>query len=165
MNAGLLSLVPNAGQAPAVPPPALPPAPFLFVTVGVPDGTKVTWHPTGKEETTTTGPVGLRPGYPYRFQLSDIPGLKGTVLHPSIEVRGALVPRPGLEDVSKHPVPIEFTENDIDRAVHGRLTTKVYYLEDPEKAVPVAGVAGHALEFPAESVEEAVKDARGRGRP
>ncbi|HEX3146686.1 MAG TPA: hypothetical protein VHR66_01205 [Gemmataceae bacterium] len=165
MNVGLLSLVLTVGQAPAVPPPALPPAPFLFVKVGVPDGSKVTWHPTGKEETTTAGPVGLRPGYTYRFQLTDVPGPTGTVLHPSIEVRGVLVPRPGLEDVSKHPVPIEFTENDIDRVLQGRMITKVYYLEDPEKAVPVAGVAGHALEFPAESVEEAIKDARGRGRP
>ena len=136
----------------------------MFVTVSGPDATKVTWYPTSPDAVTTAGPVGLRPGYPYRFQLSDVPGPKGTVLHPSIEVRGSLVPRPGLPDVAKHPVPIAFNENDIERALAGRLITKVYYLEDPEKAVPIAGVAGQALEAPAESEEEAVKDARGRGR-
>src|SRR5262245_40630819 len=98
MNVGLLTLALALGQhpAPAVPPPALPPSPFLFVTVTAPGDIQVTWHPAGKEETTTAGPVGLRPGYPYRFQLSDIPGARDVVLHPSIEVRGALVPRPGL---------------------------------------------------------------------
>jgi uncharacterized repeat protein (TIGR01451 family) len=166
MNVGLLTLALAVGQpvAPAVPPPALPPAPFLFVTVAAPEGTQVTWHPAGKEETVTAGPVGLRPGYPYRVQLSDIPGARGVVLHPSIEVRGALVPRPGL-DVSKHPVPIAFTADDIDHALQGRMVTKFYYLEDPETAVPIEGAAGQALEFTAENEDEAIRAARLRGRP
>ena len=167
MNVGLLSLALAVGQppAPAVPPPALPPAPFLFVTVSGPGLTRVTWHPTGAEETTTADPVGLRPGYPYRFRLSDLPGANNTTLYPTIEVRGALVPRPGLADVSRHPVPIAFNENDIDRALQGRMVTKFYYLEDPETALPIAGVAGQALEAPADSEEEALRAARLRGRP
>src|SRR5205085_6175474 len=40
-----------------------------------------------------------------------------------------------------------------------------YYLEDADRALPVEGVAGQALEFPAESEEEAIKAARTRGRP
>jgi uncharacterized repeat protein (TIGR01451 family) len=166
MNVGLLSLALAVGQpiAPAVPPPALPPAPFLFVTVAVPEGGQVTWFPTLRDETTTSSPVGLRPGYPYRFQISGV-GPKGTYLYPSIEVRGSLVPRAGLPDVSKHPVPIAFTGDDIDHALLGRMVTKVYFLEDPDKAVPVAGRPGEAMEAPAESEEEAVKDARARGRP
>ncbi|HJZ92924.1 MAG TPA: hypothetical protein VKE40_18765 [Gemmataceae bacterium] len=165
MNAGLLSLALLVGQPvhPAVPPPALPASPFLFVTVSAPPGSQVTWYPMTDQATNTDKAVGLRPGYPYRFQLSDVPGPRGTVLFPSIEVRGSLVPRPGL-DVLKHPVPILFTERDIDRALDGRLVTKVYYLEDPDQAVPVAGTPGEALESAAVSEDDAIKEARARGR-
>jgi len=163
MNVGLLTLALTVGQpvAPAVPPPALPPAPFLFVTVAVPEGGKVTWYPMLPPEQASPA-AGLRPGYPYRFQISDF-GRKGVLLYPSIEVRGALVPRPGL-DVTKHPVPIAFTGDDIDRALEGRMVTKVYYLEDADRAAPVAGRPGEALEGPSDSVEQAVEDARQRGR-
>ena len=115
MNMGLLTLAMTIGQPvmPAVPPPALPADPFLFVTVTTPAGAKVTWQPHAADAATTNGPVGLRPGYPYRFQVSDIAGAKGTNLYPSIEVRGSLVPRPGLPDVSKHPVPILLSDHDI----------------------------------------------------
>jgi len=167
MNASLLALAMTVGQpvGPAVPPPALPASQFLFVTVSAPAGSKVTWQPHTSEAAITDGPVGLRPGYPYRFQISDIPGAGGTVLYPSIEVRGSLVPRPGLTDVSKHPVPIALTELDLARVLEGRLVTKIYYLEDPEKAAPVSGAPGEALEGTASTEEDAIKEARGRGRP
>src|SRR5262245_53004179 len=125
MNVGLLTLAMTVGQP--IAPAALPPAPFLFVTVSLPEGGKVTWYPTLRDEQTTAGPVGLRPGYPYRFRLSEV-GRKGVSLYPSIELRGSLVPREGLTDVSKHPVPIAFTGDDIDRALEGRMITRVYYL-------------------------------------
>ena len=113
MNVGLLTLALSVGQpvAPAVPPPALPASPFLFVTVGVPEGGKVTWYPTLRDEQTTAAPVGLRPGYPSRFRVSDL-GRPGVSLYPSIEVRGSLVPRAGLPDVSKHPVPIAIHQGE-----------------------------------------------------
>lgn len=163
MNVGLLTLALTVGQpvAPAVPPPALPASPFLFVTVNLPEGGKVTWYPMLPPEQVSAA-AGLRPGYPYRFQISEL-GRKGVALYPSIEVRGSLVPRPGL-DVTKHPVPIAFTGDDIDRALEGRMVTKVYYLEDADRAPPVTGRPGEAIEGPADSVEDAVEDARHRGR-
>src|SRR5437762_3547630 len=126
MNIGLLSLALAVGQPAALPPgpddpPFVPAAPFLFVTVNAPKGAKITWHPMSAEATTTNGPVGLRPGYLYRFQISDIPETKNVVLYPSIEIRGTLIPRRALPDVSKHPVPIALSERDIDRIVDGRV--------------------------------------------
>lgn len=170
MNIGLLSLALVVGQPEAFPPgmngpPVVPAAPFLFVTVNAPKGSKITWHPMSSEATTTNGAVGLRPGYFYRFQISDIPEAKNVVLYPSIEIRGTLIPRPGLADVSKHPVPIALSDRDIDRIVDGRVVTKVYYLEDPAQAVPLQGTEGEALESFAESDEDAIKEARLRGRP
>jgi uncharacterized repeat protein (TIGR01451 family) len=170
MNIGLLTLALTVGEPAALRPgpdgpPLVPAYPFLFVTVNAPKGTKVTWHPTTTEATETSGPVGLRPGYFYRFQLSDIPEQRNVVLFPSIEIRGTLIPRHGLPDVWKHPVPISLTDRDIDRILGGRFVTKVYYLEDPTQAVPLQGTPGEALEGFAESEEDAISDARHRGRP
>ena len=169
MNIGLLSLAIAVGQPAALPPgpagpPVVPAAPFLFVTVTGPNGSKVTWQPTSTEATQTNGPVGLRPGYVHRFQVSDFPDEKNVVLFPSIEVRGTLIPR-GTLDVTKHPVPIALSEQDIDHVLDGRLITKVYYLEDPDQAVPVQGRPGEAFESIALTEEDAIKEARLRGRP
>ena len=167
MNLSLLTLAMTVGQPvhPAVPPPVLPPAPFLFVSVSAPGTPTVTWLPGTAESATATAPVGLRPGYPYRFQLDNVAGAKNLTLYPSIEIRGALVPRPGLADVSKYPIPITLTDRDIDRILDGRYVVKVYYLEDPETAVPAAAIPGEPLETTAETEEQAVRDARLRGRP
>ena len=172
MNPGLLTLALAIGQ-PVIGQPAVVPerptlrvaSPFLFVTVETGPGAKVTWQPTGAEETTTAGPVGLRPGYRHRFRVTDLSGLPGVTLYPSIEVRGSLVPRAGLPDVSKHPVPILLTDHDVNRVLDGRLVTKVYYLEDPEKALGVTGTAGEAIEANADTEEAAIQEARARGRP
>ena len=149
MNATLLTLALTIGQpgsGPYIPegPPLAPASPFVFVTVNAPAGSKTIWHPLTPDANTTSAAVGLRPGYLYRFQVSDIPALKGASIYPSIEVRGTLIPRKGLPDVSKHPVPITFTDRDIDQIVEGTLITKVYYLEDPEVALPIQGKAGRA---------------------
>jgi uncharacterized repeat protein (TIGR01451 family) len=166
MNLGLLTLAMTIGQPmglPAVPPPALPPSPFLFVKVTAPDSGKVTWYPGTNSATQTSTAVGLRPGYPYRLQISGMPSHKGEVLFPSIEVRGSLVPRPGL-DVTKHPVPVVLTERDIEKAIQGQMVTKVYYLEDPEKAIAATGSPDEPLELTVENEAKAIKDARTRGR-
>lgn len=166
MNVGLMTLALAVGQPdPHAAPPILPPAPFLFVSVTAPAGTKVTWQPGTAEAATTPGPVGLRPGYWHRFQLAGLPGSPETFLYPSVEVRGTLIPRPGLPDVSRHPVPIAITDADIDAITAGRLVTKVYLLEDPDRASPIPGAAGEAQEGPAASEEAAIEEARTRGRP
>jgi hypothetical protein len=170
MNIGLLSLALAVGQPAALPPgpagpPAVPAAPFLFVTVNAPKGSKITWHPMTVEAAINSGPVGLRPGYLYRFQVSDIPQAKNAVLFPSVEIRGTLIPRAGLADLTKHPVPILLSDRDIDQVLDGRLVTKIYFLEDPNLAVPMQGTEGEALEGFSNSDEEAIKDARLRGRP
>lgn len=169
MNIGLLSLAIAVGQPAALPagaegPPIIPAAPFLIVSVTAPGESKITWQPMTSEATVTNGPVGLRPGYIHRFQVSDIPDAKQAVLYPSIEVRGTLIPR-GPLDITKHPVPITLTEHDIDQVLDGRLVTKVYYIEDPDQAVPVQGRPGEALEATALTEEDAIKEARLRGRP
>src|SRR5438128_1453015 len=111
MNLGILALTlpfaagapPAPAVAPAAPPAMLPApamvppplpmaAPFTFVKVIVPEGAKTTWYPgTVQALVTASGTtVGLRPGYPYRFEVSGVGENKDARIWPSIEVRGAL---------------------------------------------------------------------------
>lgn len=112
-----------------------PPSPLLFVKLLGPAGMKVTFHPGSKFPHTIPAPatVGIRPGYPYRLEIADIPGYPGVKLYPTLEVRGALhLP---LDKAMKHPVPIIILEEEVRRIVEkAALVIKVHYLEDPDKA-------------------------------
>src|SRR5579862_191710 len=129
----LMLLTPMPGQVPVrpVPPPAA--AAFTFVKVLPPAGAKTTWYPgsTLAFNAQEDSAVGLRPGYSYRFEIAGLGHGKSERIYPSIEVRGSLVPRPGL-NVAEHPVPIFLSEEDISRILEGRFLSKIYYLEDPD---------------------------------
>ncbi|MEZ6143197.1 MAG: hypothetical protein R3B84_21745 [Zavarzinella sp.] len=161
MNIGMLALLATVGQAPFTPPPALPGAQYLYVHATGPQGSTVTWQPGTPIATKVNGAVGLRPGYPFRMKLSDLPDRPGVELFPTFEVRGTLVPRPGM-DVSKHAVPVIFSDRDIEDATAGRLVTRYFYLENPEFAA--ANATGEPVEFTAPTETEALKQARQLGR-
>jgi hypothetical protein len=139
------------------------PSPFLFVKIVAPKGATATWYPGTTAAVTTDVPVGLRAGYCYRMELSNLPEHPNMPIYPSIEVRGSLIIRDCL-DVTKHPVPITLTEEDIGRIYDGSFVSKVYYLEDPQQALNVTTQPGEAVEMRASSEEEAIKEARQKGR-
>ena len=60
-------------------------------------------------------------------------------------------------------MPIILTEDEVVRILEGRFVSKIYYLEDPEKAVngPVIGVP---VEIGTVSEADAIKEARLNGR-
>jgi uncharacterized repeat protein (TIGR01451 family) len=179
MNLGLLALTlpltaaaPPAPAAPTLPPPMAVPAPvvprlapFLFVKVTPPEGAKTTWYPG----TTLATPVpsgtvvGLRPGYSYRFAVAGVGETKSETLYPSVEVRGSLIPKPGM-NVSEHPLNIVLTDDDVERILGGRYVSKVYFLEDPDQAVNGPVPVGVPLEITAPTEYEAIREARARGR-
>src|SRR5262249_34420426 len=107
--------------------------------------------------------VGLRPGYRYRVELSDIPEEKGVKLYPSLEVRGTLHP-PKIMDIAKYPVPVIFTEDDIAVALKGRLVTKILILESPDKADAIQTQTDQVLEYRYNLEEEALKELEEKGR-
>lgn len=148
---------------PVAPPPG--PAPFLFVKVIPPAGAKTTWYPGTPAATALAEPtgVGLRPGYLYRAEISQTIEDKEVKLYPSIEVRGTLQP-PKFMDVSKYPVPLVFSEDDVALAIRGRLVTKYVILESPDKADPIQTLPDQLLEYPFPSEKEALKEAREKGR-
>ncbi len=78
--------------------------------------------------------VGLEIGPVYRLKVTS--NLRGSTkeLYPTIEVVDRLYPPEGLK--LSHPIKIVINRSDIEKALEGRLVTKVIYLEDPESALP-----------------------------
>jgi uncharacterized repeat protein (TIGR01451 family) len=146
-------------------PPLGPPAPLLAMKVLAPDGVSVTLLPGTPAARTFPAPVtvGFRPGYAYRFALGNLPGRPGETLYPTLEVRGSIVPRPGMNYMD-YFAPLLVTRGDIDKAFAGAVVAKVVYLEDPTKALPQAATPDAPIEVTDSSVEEAVKAAMGSGR-
>jgi uncharacterized repeat protein (TIGR01451 family) len=190
MNAAMLTLLGSlAGAGPqapapsgAVPPvpgpppvmmpfphphPGLPcPAPLLAARVIAPQGVRFTLLPGGRTPKMFEGPAvfGLRPGYVYRIELSNLPYHPERSLFPEVEVRGTIVPRPGMKYMD-YPIPLLFTQGDIDRALAGAVITKVIYLEDPEKALPTTVPLDAPVELPDVTEQQAIRAAFDNGRP
>ncbi len=78
--------------------------------------------------------VGLEIGPVYRLRVTS--NVRGSTkeLYPTIEVVDRLYPPEGLK--LSHPIKIVINRSDIEKALEGRLVTKVIYLEDPESALP-----------------------------
>ena len=157
------AMIPRAIPQQAAPFPA--PAPLVAAKFLTPAGVRVTAFPGTKLSKMYDAPVvmGLRPGYVYRFELANLPYSPGKALYPEVEVRGMLVPRPGMKYMD-HPIPLSFTSRDIERALSGALVTKVIYLEDPAKAVPAEVQPDKPVETPEESGRDAIKNALDNGR-
>lgn len=141
------------------------PAPFLYVKMIPPEGSRTIWYPGTPTATTLAEPkgVGLRPGYLYRAEIRQTIEGKEVKLYPTIEVRGTLQP-PKFMDVSKYPVPLVISDDDIGLALRGRLVTKHVILESPDKADPIQTAPDQLLEYSFPSDKEALKEAREKGR-
>lgn len=68
----------------------------------------------------------------YRLKISGLADHPGAELYPTIELLDRLHPPPGL--AVAFPIPIPFTDEEIDRALDGALVSKVIYLEEPRDA-------------------------------
>ncbi len=156
----------GASPAMGIPGISMPgPAPLVAGKFLLPQGVRVTVFPGSELSKMFVAPpvVGLRPGYIFRFELTNLPYVEGKSLFPEVELRGVLVPRPGMKYMD-YPIPIFFTQEDIDRVLRGGMITKVIYLEDPEKALPVATNPNYPIETPDASTSEAIKNANSNGR-
>ncbi len=141
------------------------PAPLVAVKFLVPKGVRVTAYPGTTMSRIYEAPVvmGLRPGYVYRFEFSNLPFRPGQSIFPEIEVRGTLVPRAGMKYMD-YPIPLALSEADIERVLKGVVITKVVYLEDPEKALPAEVGRDAAIEMPDTTEADAIKEALANGR-
>lgn len=89
--------------------------------------------------------VGMRPGYIYRVELSEIPGRPGLTLFPTLELRGALHLPPKLT-ASSFPATVHLSDMDVEAIARGSLITKLIYLENPDRADPRPTRPGKVIE-------------------
>ncbi len=141
------------------------PAPLVAARFIAPQGVRVTAYPGSPISKMFDAPavMGLRPGYVYRFELSNLPYHPGVSLYPEVEVRGTLVPRPGMKYMD-YPIPITLSQPDIEKVLKGSVITKVIYLEDPDKALPAEVGRNAPVEMPNDTDDAAIKAALANGR-
>jgi uncharacterized repeat protein (TIGR01451 family) len=155
---------PEVGAGPLCPPVGQP-APVLAGRVIAPEGVKVAVFPgiPGAKRFPAPAVFGFRPGYVYRLELTDLPGHPGEALYPVLEVRGSIVPRPGMKFMD-YPAPIFVGREDVEKALAGELVTKIIYLEDPTRAIPVESSPDKPIELTETNEDAAVKAAMENGR-
>lgn len=161
-----LPVPPGAPMIPGQPcPPSAPPAPFLAGKILAPPGVTATvihGTPAGKAYPTATT-FGFRPGYSYTIRLGNLPNHPNESLYPVLQVFGSLVPRPGLNSM-EFPAPILISQDDIEKAFASTAVTKVIYLEDPTKAVPIETTPDTPIELGELTEDDALKVAFNNGR-
>lgn len=84
--------------------------------------------------------VGLLLGADYRVRITDIPLHPGKEVFPSVQIIARTFPPRGKE--IEFPIPIKFSQEDLELALDGKYVTRVVYLEDPNNALPVRGDVG-----------------------
>lgn len=146
-------------------PPSGPPAPVLAMRAILPAGTILSALPglPGAKSFTAGSVFGFRPGYVYKLKIDNIPGRPNESLYPSLEVRGSIVPRPGMRYM-EYAAPLHFSKADFDRVFAGGVITKVIYLEDPAKAIPTESKPDLPIEVETLSETEAIDEALSNGR-
>jgi hypothetical protein len=119
------------------------PAASQIAFVG-PEGATLVWDvsaPGAFDSAPLTCPAryNFPQGEIYRLKLGNLTSRPGVELYPTIEVATAV---PRTEAFLAHaPIPVEFTQEDLDQVLSGNFVTKVIYLPDPEfQELAVAGV-------------------------
>jgi hypothetical protein len=79
--------------------------------------------------------VGLLIGQVYRLRVMNLPLRPGVEVFPTIEVIDRLYPPQG--ENRPFPIPIVLSRPDLELALEGKFVTRVIYLEDPNRALPV----------------------------
>ncbi|MDB5387472.1 MAG: hypothetical protein JWM11_3118 [Planctomycetaceae bacterium] len=122
------------------------PVKFQQVQIQVPVAGQVTWYegaPAREISMSAPAMAGLLVGPVYRLKLSNLTDLPGVELFPSIELVDRLHPPVGRE--LQFPVIVPFTDEELQAATSGALVVKVIYLEQPNRASPIAAERGKAI--------------------
>lgn len=146
-------------------------APLTYVRFLLPEGVRVGVYPGTPAARLYPGSIrlGLRPGYSYRFELSNlppelfVPPEPPTALYPEVTVYGSLLSR-GEIRAEDFPVPLLLSREDLSRAVSGAVIVKYVYLEDPAQATPVATTPDAPLEWRDADEATARQQAQQQGR-
>jgi hypothetical protein len=138
---------------------------FQPVEIKAPEGAAISLAVGNQFVDATAAPVrvGLLVGQVYRIRVTQIPLAEGVEVFPTIEVIDRLYVPNGQE--RRFPIPIELSEEDLRLAASGKFVTRVIYLEDPFRAVPVAQQDGSAGWFDVGPGRDPLAAADEMGRP
>jgi hypothetical protein len=111
---------------------------FQPVQIRAPSGARIALAEAGTftQPEATPLTVGLLVGRVYRLRVTDIAFFVGREVYPTLEIIDRIYPPQGLE--WQYPIVVDLTLEDIRIGLEGRFVTKVIYLEDPQRALPVA---------------------------
>ena len=138
---------------------------FQPVEIKAPAGALVSLAVSGRLDQPQKAPlrVGLLIGEVYRLRVMNIPLNPGLEVFPTIEVIDRLYPPVG--GPRRFAIPVELTQQDLLLALEGKFVTRVIYLEDPRRALPVAQKAGTENWFEAGPGRDPLAVADELGRP
>jgi len=131
----------------------------------VPNGARVSVNVGGQFGEPQAGSVlaGMQIGPVYQLKISNIPYYEGFEVFPTIEVINRLYPPEGK--AGRFPIPIQFTQEELELALGGRYVTRVVYLEDYDSALPVQDDPARQRYFEAGPGEDPLRVADKFGRP
>ena len=106
--------------------------------------------------------AGMLIGSVYRLRVTNIRMAEGAEVFPTIEVIDRIYAPLGQE--RRFAIPVEIAEDDLKLALAGKFVTRVIYLEDPQRALPVrtGGQPQHWFEVAPGQDPLAVADSLGR---
>lgn len=138
---------------------------FQPVEIIAPAGTEVALANANQFAAAEPAPLkaGLLIGSVYRLRVTNIPLHLGQELFPTVELINRLYPPVGQE--LRFTIPIELSSDDLELALQGRFITRVIYLEDPRRALPVAAAANAPNWFDAAPGRDPLAVADALGRP
>ena len=108
------------------------------------EGGEVSWDVSGSgyfdsSPLVMPGRQNFSQGAIYRLKLANLPERPGVELYPTLEV-APVTPRTDAF-LAHAPIPVQFTDEDLDQVLSGNFVTKVIYLPDPEfQELALAGV-------------------------
>ncbi len=110
---------------------------FQPVKIKAPDGALISLAEAGTFGPAQQGPVtvGMLIGPVYRIRVTNIPSEYGREVFPTVEVINRLYAPPGTE--TRFPIEVELTLVELQLALSGKFVTRVIYLEDPQRALPI----------------------------
>jgi len=99
------------------------------------EGSEVSWDVSGQglfdsSPLVMPGRQNFSQGAIYRLKLTNLSDREGVELYPTMEI-APVTPRTDAY-LAHSPIPIEFTDEDLDQVQSGNFVTKVIYLPDPE---------------------------------
>lgn len=107
-------------------------------------GTEVAWDISGQGlfdsvPLVIPGRQNFSQGAIYRLKLTNLTDRPGVELYPTLEI-APVTPRTDAY-LAHAPIPVQFTDEDLDQVLSGNFVTKVVYLPDPEfQELALAGV-------------------------